>query len=65
MKHYSIQNPNSGAPAEEIDQDAYDAMSKAGRLRGYDVTEVTKPAKPAELTTDKPTAKAPKADDPK
>ena len=64
MKHYSIQNPNSSAPAEEIDQDAYDAMSKAGRLRGYDVTEVTKPAKPAELTatTEKATPKTPKAE---
>lgn len=64
MKTYSIKNPNSSAPAEEIDQERYDALKGSGRLRNYEVADVTKPAKPAELTEkaiDK-TPKTPKAE---
>lgn len=62
MKTYSIKNPNSSAPAEEIDQERYDALQASGRLRNYEVAEVTKPAKPAELS-EKAAPKAPKADE--
>jgi hypothetical protein len=46
---YEIKNRNSTAPAEQIDQKAYDLLKERKMLAGFDIKKVETPRTPAEL----------------